>query len=133
MFGWLFPKKLSSILAAKPKRVKVGGVIFKIKKINPLDHLTGAQVVMKAFETYEVSKGDEKAQLLSAKKIQQAYTDVLMAGVVEPKLSRKNDGNGIFVENLFTDWSLVEGLYNAIFEHTYGKKKLKYYGSRASA
>jgi len=120
---WPFKKKTLGEHLNNTKRVKIMGMFFYIRKINPLDFLEGSNALKQAYDVYSVSNDVSK---LSPKKIHKQIIDVLMAGVVDPKLSRKDDGTGLFVENLFTDWQLVEELHTAIYVHTYGKKKMKH-------
>ena len=125
MLKWFKRKKLKDILDQK-KKVKIHGVIFYIRKINPLDYLDGSNAMKQLFDTYQHSQ-DQNILPKSIKNIKKHYADVILAGVVSPELSRKeHDGDKIFIENLFTDWSLVDGLYEKIMEHTYGKKKVKF-------
>lgn len=123
MFSWLFSKSLDSALSAT-RTCRVEGVLFKIKKISVLDNLEGMKVLFQYYDTY---KKDPTAAINenNQKKLKQHYTDVFMAGVVEPKLTRdpeQKDG-GVYVEKLFSDWTLVNGLYENIVDYTYGKKK----------
>lgn len=127
---WPFSRTLEDAIA--PKKVKVHGIKFKIKKINPVDHLSGAKIMQQMYETYQTSDDKSRAALaFSADKIKSHYVDVFMSSVVSPVLCRKIGGDGIFVENLFTDWGLAEELYSAIMVHTYGKKKLNQFGFHA--
>lgn len=123
---WPFKKKLSDLL--KPHRVNIHGVIFHLKKLSPLDYVTGARVLQSSFDTYKTSTEKQQLEILSTNmdKIKEHYIDVFMASVVEPKLSRKKDvPDTMWVENLFSDWDLINELYMTIIELTYGKKKLK--------
>lgn len=124
---WPFRKKSLSDHLRDTKRIKVMGMFFHIRKINPLDFLEGANALKQAYDVYTVSNDVTK---INTKKVFKQYVDVLMAGVVEPKLSRKDDGSGLFVEKLFTDWGLVDELHTAIYEYTYGKKKIRRATSR---
>ena len=115
----LTPRTLDDVFA--PKKISVMGVIFKIKKIDPLSYLDGSQVLLSTYSTYK--SGNKEDSETSMKKIRKHQIDVIMAGVVEPKLSRQDDGEGIFVDKLFTDQGLVNELYTRIIEYTYGQKK----------
>lgn len=135
MFGWFKKRSLESALFPT-KRVKVQGVIFHLRKLDPLDYVAGAKALHMHFELYKTKgqKEAEAATIPTVQKIKEHYTDVIMAAVVEPKLSRKADEPGaIHVDNLFTEWTLVEDLYLKILEVTYGKKKLKHLRSLKSA
>lgn len=125
MFKWLkgllFGKDLIEILDAT-KTVRVHGVKFVIKKINIANYADGSKVLLQHHDTYKV--GNATPPPTNEKKMQEHFSHVLVAGLVEPKLSHKDDGDGIFVDKLFTDWDLVVSLYTAIVEFTYGKKKI---------
>jgi hypothetical protein len=98
MFGFLSRKrKIEDLLY---KRVVLHGVEFVIKRLDPSNFLDGS-------------------------KIKEHYRDVFMAAVVSPALKRKPEGDGLLVDNLFTEWNLSHELYFSIMEFTYGKKKLK--------
>ena len=113
------PRTLDDLFA--PKRIKIMGIIFKIKKIDPINYLDGSQVLLSSYAVYKTGSKDE--QEISMKKIRKHQIDVLMAGVVEPQLTRSEDGEGIHVDKLFTDQGLVTALYTSIIEYTYGQKK----------
>lgn len=125
MFG--FSRSLASALT-KTYRVKVCGVVFRIRKVNPLDYMAGAQVLQKQFDVYK-TKGQKQAETTMTdgriKAVKEHYKDIFMAGVVSPALTRKEGTEGILVDNLFSDWDLAEGLYRKIMELTYGKKKFR--------
>ena len=123
MFGWLFDRSLESAANAT-KRVRIAGVRFRIKKINPINFLDGSKVMRQVFDTYKAA-GPLGVDESSHKKIKEHYTDVILSGVGAPKIARKKDEAGFYVEDLFNDWELVEGLYLAIMEFTYGKKKMR--------
>lgn len=117
-------------------KVKLHGIAFTLRKLDPLDYMKGAHVMTKYYETY----GKPGVAALGApsdgmiEKVREHYKDVLMCGVVTVRLngkeytpSRKDTVAGEFtlkVDNLMTDWTLAEELYAAILEFTYGKKKL---------
>lgn len=131
MFGWFKKQSLEDLLS-KGHAVRVHGVVFRIRKINPIDFATGARAVHMYFQVYKTKPEREQLESLSVnqEKIKEHFRDVIMASVISPKLSRKeNEEGSIFVDNLFTDWDLATELYNAIIEYTHGKKKLKLYRS----
>lgn len=105
------------------RKVKVDGVVFKIRKINPIDYLTGAKSLQVFFETYE-SKKLLEAPEEDVKKIKEHYRDVIMSSVQEPKLTRKQEEEGFFIDNLFNNWGLVNKLYEEIMMFSHGKKKV---------
>lgn len=110
------------------KKIKLCGVIFRIKKINVLDYLDGSRVMQKAYETYEQSRKSSKDSMPEglSKKVKDHFRDVFLAGVVEPKLARKNSpaSEDVWVDELFVDMELCNALYAAIYDFTYDKKKL---------
>lgn len=124
---WNRNKNLSDILF-QTHRLKVHGVIFKVRKLNPIDFISGAKALQMHFQTYEKANQVDRVDLLldNKDKIEKHYKDVIMAAVIEPALSYKEGEEGkIWVDNLFTDWGLVNELYERIMLLTYGKKKEK--------
>lgn len=127
-FRFFFPERSLEERLNPPKTVKVCGMKFKIRKINPLDYINGSNAIQQSYATYEASRqknAEIKITDADIKKMKSHYSDVILAGVIHPKLSRKDGGEGLFIDKLFTDWGLVEGLYEEIMTHTYGKKKMK--------
>lgn len=127
-FGWIFNKDLTSYLN-ETKKIKVSGVKFVIKKINTINYLEGAKVLKQTYDVYK-TKNNENNNYLADKKVVEHFSHVLVSGVVSPKLSFTDDGNGVHVEKLFVDWDMVVSIYNEIMEFTYGKKKMKQYISQ---
>lgn len=128
ILDWFKGRDLNSVLN-KSYRVKVHGVVFYVKKLNPLDFMSGSKALSQIYDTYK-TQGEKQAQvdavLLNQNKLKDHYADVFMSSVVSPKLVRdKEDQSGIWVYNLFTDWDLANELYQEISQITYGKKKLK--------
>jgi hypothetical protein len=128
IFDWFGSKKLSDVLT-KTHLIKVHGVRFEIRKINPVDFMNGSKAVSQLFDVYKTNpeKLEEKQLLSNTNKIKDHYADVFMAAVISPKLVRKieQSDQGVWVENLFSDWDLVSELYQQIMLVTYGKKKMK--------
>lgn len=123
-------RKLSTVLYPTFK-VKVHGVKFEIRKLNPLDFLNGSKALLQVYDTYKATTAEKKQDVINVNKIKEHYVDVFMAAVISPKLSRKENTEGaIFVEHLFSDWDFANALYTAIMEMTYGKKKLKQFSSQ---
>jgi hypothetical protein len=120
---WPFSKKLEDVLN-KTKTVRIHGVVFKIKKIDPTAYLDGSKVMLQAYDTYKVSKQSTELNESTLLKVKEHYRDVFLASVVYPKLRRK-EGEGLLVDHLFTEWDLAHELYAKIMELTYGKKKMK--------
>ena len=125
---WPFSRKksLEDVLNTT-KKVKIEGLVFRIRKINPMDHLSGSKTLLQIYDTYEGKR--ENKQAVSdghIKKIHDHYKDVILAAVVEPKLSRKKEPDTIEISQLMKCWDVVEPLYDHIIEYTYGKKKLRH-------
>lgn len=122
---WPFSKSLEQSLV-ETKKVKVKGINFRIKKIDALSYLDGSKSLIKMYDVYQGKKkaSDDFMTEGDLKKTREHFKDVLLAGVVSPKLSRKEDEDGVFVDKVFVDWDLVEKLYTEIMLFTYGKKKL---------
>lgn len=121
---WPFSKKLEDVLG-RTKDIKILGIHFKIKKIDPTAYLDGSKVMLQIYDTYKLGNAKpEIDQTKAYEKMKEHYRDVFMASIVFPKLKRKPDGEGIPVDNLFTEWELAHQLYNEIMQYTYGKKKL---------
>jgi len=128
MLGW-FKKKTLKTHLRESQELKIKGVLFTIRKVNPIDFLDGSKVLLNEYQLYEVGKksieGDTVALNNQMKKMKKHFTDVFMCGVVSPKLTRKLDKEPekIGVEELFIDWDLANTLYEAIMQFSYGKKK----------
>jgi len=119
---WPFKRKSIEDHLNATKTIKVHSMKFKIKKINVLDHCTGAKVAAAVFDTYQV--GATPAGEISTERIKSQYIDVLMAGIVYPEFSRKKEDGKILIDNLLNDWDLAISLYSEIMAYTYGKKNL---------
>lgn len=121
MFNIFGGKKLESVLHAT-RKVKVSGVVFTIGKINILHYLDGSKIIQQIYDVYKSSKQEAMPEI-SEKKLKEFFSHFLVAGVVHPKLTLKEDGDGIFVEKMFVDWDMCMKLYEEIMLFTYGKKK----------
>lgn len=123
---WPFKKKDVFGDFNKPKSVTISGVRFLIKKIEILDYLEGAKLLFKTFDTYKVSKSKSNidTRVHDIKKARDFMQDVILAGCVKPKFVRKEEDEGILIDELFTDWQLAQKVVLAILAHTTGKKKL---------
>lgn len=124
MFNWFKSRKLEDVLF-ETTQIKIKDVKFTIKKINILDYLDGSNLLKQHYDTYSIGK--DKIESLDEKKQEKIFKhieDVLCAGIVYPKVSRKPE-EGILVKLFFNDMELALALYTAINEFTYGKKKLK--------
>lgn len=123
MLSWFSSRKLDDVLD-QTITVKIKGVRFKIKKVNVLNHLDGSKVMLQAYDIYKQNNNPQSVEA-SEKKIREHMSHTLVAGIVDPKLSLKDDGTGIYVDRMFSDWDLVNQLYEKIMLFTYGKKKMK--------
>lgn len=123
MLSWFSSRKLDDVLD-QTITVKIKGVRFKIKKVNVLNHLDGSKVMLQAYDIYKQNNNPQSVEA-SEKKIREHMSHTLVAGIVDPKLSLKDDGAGIYVDRMFSDWDLVNQLYEKIMLFTYGKKKMK--------
>lgn len=131
---WKFwqSKSLEDHLRAT-KKVKINGILFKIKKIDPLAYADGSKALIQIYDTYKVKSADlkgsdaDKEKSATLSRLKQHYRDTIISGVIKPKLVRKQKDNpeAICVDELFADWDLVNKLYMAILVHTYGKKKVR--------
>lgn len=122
---WPFSRKIEDVLNAS-KTIRVMGVKFKIKKIDVSNFLDGSKVMLQMYDIYKIKSDavSNEDSLKNLGKIKEHFRDVFLSSVLEPKLKRKSDDkDGLFVDHLFTDWSLANELYSAIIEYTYGKKK----------
>ena len=125
MFGWLFGKKLEDVLN-ETKVVKLSGIRFVIRKVNLLDHLAGSKVLLQSFETHKTAGAKVAGLQISDDKVKRHYADILVSGVVEPKLAHdRGEPGAILVDDMFPNWELVESLYGEIMKFTYGKKKFR--------
>lgn len=123
-FKWIFGKSLDQHLSAT-RTVRVKGIRFQIRRLNALNYLDGSKALRQSYDTYKSGSSAAGAVDFGDKKITEHFSHVLVGGVVAPKLSFDSNGDGIHVEQMFTDWDLVVGLYNEIMWFTYGKKKIQ--------
>ena len=129
MIGWLrlvFREPKIGDLIGSTRRVKVMGVYFRIKKVDPLAFLDGSNAVQQIYDTYHAAEGAKPLDAVAAKRVRSHMRDVLLAGIVEPRFARdaeKAAPGEIPVDDLFQDWMLADALFWAIHEYTYGKKK----------
>ena len=122
MFG-LFKKNddLDSHLNGR-KVVLINDFSFIIKKIDILDYMANDSILLKVFDLY-TNKRSAEMKNLPMEKVRQHYKQVICAGVVNPKVTYKDESEGICVDELFNDWDLTQKLYAEIIEYTVGKKK----------
>ncbi len=122
MFG-LFKKDINLSDVLNPtKKVKIQGVHFTIKKLDPLAYLQGYQILFKVFDDYKTTK---KAEDFDLKKLQKTFKDVIGAGVISPKLAYKEDDDGTSIDDIInSNWTMAEELCSQILEFTHSKKKM---------
>lgn len=137
MFGFFRDRKLEDVL--NPTRVvRVHGVRFVIRKLNPIDYLGGSKAVRQIYESFK-SEGLHSIEMrqVQQKDIEDHYIDTFLAAVVEPKLKLApvgpGDADGVPAANLLTDWAFSNQLYQLIIEFSYGKKKVASISSRIAA
>lgn len=112
------------------KKVKIRGVLFTIRKLDPYDALQSGSVLRKTFDVKEVVR-DASGVSLNGKTLQPIkairnhFRDVFLASVVHPHLSKEEGGESVCVDEIFQDWEMANELYEAIMVHTYGKKKVR--------
>ena len=124
--SWFIKQDRSLTKALNPtKKLKIEGILFEIRKINPIDYLAGYKALSSSFDLYGSDAG-KSVDALTSDKIKKHYIEIFTASVISPKLKRKNDeSEGLYVDALFNNWDICERLYMSIMEFTYGKKKLK--------
>lgn len=97
---------------------------FLIKRLDVGDYLDGSRVLIENYSLYKTKAEESNQAKASFDKAKAHMVDVFMAGIIEPRLSRKpNEPGTTYVEYLFTETELAIGLYEAIIEFTFGKKK----------
>ena len=119
---WPFKRKELNDVLNKTKSVVIQGVLFEIRKIDPMAYLDGSNVLKQLHNTYEEKIAQEKAEV-SFTKLKKHYSDVFLAGVIKPKISRQEEDGAVQVDEIFRDWPMAHELYNQIQILTYGKKK----------
>ena len=131
MFGLFRSRSLEDAINAT-KKVKVCGIKFVIKKLDPMATMDGSKILQKTYDIFEVGAKDAPAAPQKSEKIKAYFRDVFMACVVSPRLYRTQaeatENAGIWVDGLFTEWDIIEGLHTEIIYYSYGKKKLKSVG-----
>lgn len=132
LFDWFKSKDVRTEVHAR-KRIKVCGVQFVIKRIDVLNYVEGAKVLQQTFDVYKMKGSSQEIESSSVNKMKAHYRDVICSGVVSPLISRKEGEGEIWIDDVFTNWELASGLYDAIVEFSYGKKKLKQLASLAKS
>lgn len=127
MLKWilsLFKTRSLEAVLDETRKIKVSGVVFTIRKINPLHYLDGSKIIQQQYDIYKSNK-EEVLSDVNSKKMKEFFSQFLVASVVHPNLSLKDDGSGIYVEKMFVDWDMCMKLYSEVMLFTYGKKKLQ--------
>lgn len=133
LFSRLFlrPKSLEQALDPH-KKIKIHGIIFVIRKINPLDYLAGFKSMHQLYDVYKREDASKNMEGMKPEMIKRHYADVFLGAVITPQLARNiedtKEPHRLWVEALFNNWEICEELYAAILEFTYGKKKLRSLG-----
>lgn len=126
MLNWflgLFKGKSLADVLSETKTVRFNGIRFKIKKLDVMNFLDGSKIMMQYYDTFKMKSAGNQEHEVSHKKIREHMKEILVAGVVEPKLSMK-EGEGYLVDDLFVNQKITNGLYEEIVKFTYGKKKI---------
>jgi hypothetical protein len=111
----------------KTKAVKINGVRFVIKRFTPLNYLDGSNILLNSFDAYKIGKDPEAdAEMIKQdlKKMRDHFRDTFIAAVVKPALSRKEEPDKVWVDEVFQDWDMACKLYEEVMLYTYGKKKI---------
>lgn len=129
MFGWFKKEKNLGDVLNQTREVIIEGVRFEIRKVDPTTLLRGFKAIPKTVDTYEGKRADSQVEIAadqSLDKLKKYYADLFVGAVVRPQLTLDvKDQTKVHVDELFTNWELVEELYYQIILFTYGKKKLK--------
>lgn len=130
MFGLFGKSKSLSEHLGQVNTVKIRGVLFQIRKVDPLLYMDGSNIILKSYDVYQAKDAalstDANARKAAADKMRAHMADVILASVVRPKLSRKPQSDGsTHIDELFNDLDMALELYQNIMDLTYGKKKLK--------
>jgi len=126
MFGFGKKEKTLEDHLYSTKKIIVQEVIFHIRKVDVLHYMEGAKVMVNLFQTYSVkgkTEHTEQEQIRDMKKAKDYMRDIIMAGVVKPKLKRKEEDEGILVDEVLSDWFLAKELSEEIMAYTLSKKK----------
>jgi len=101
------------------KRLKINGMEFTIKAVNPLVDFAANNIPQIFTDWASARKVDpaKTPETPDLKKIQESMYAVIKAGLDRPKLFRKPD-EGLVVEDLFRDPMIGIKLYYAILEHS---------------
>lgn len=117
---WPFRTQTIEEKLKKIKIIRVNGMRFKIRAINPFFDFPSDKIPT-IFTDFVSARKLDPTQLDSStlKKYQEDMYSVIKAGVVEPDLS----GSGITVDDLFRDPDIGINLYRIILDHSLNKFK----------
>lgn len=126
---WPFKKRTLKDAVSETKKVVIEGVVFKIRRINPMSYMQGYDVVLQEISTYQVGKVASPENIdKSLKKTRKHWEQIILAGVVEPNIVRKDDGMHTTIDEILNNFELASKLYEAILYYAYGKKKARAFG-----
>lgn len=124
MFEWLLGGKLTKDRLNGFKKIKVNGMNFVIRRVNPLLDLP-ADKIPQFFTDYPFQQ--QAKDPLYLKRSLDNMMIYIEAGVVSPELAPIGKGdkngkeNGITAEDLFRDPEIGTKLYMAIMDHSLNK------------
>ena len=129
----IFDKKLDKGFIEHHKKIKISGVKFVIKKINPLLDFDSDNMpqIFTDFKSARPEKDKQDLPPEQIKKIMGDIANIIEAGVVEPKLEKinaKNKTGELTAEDMLRDFEFGYKLYTEILIHSLnrfsGLKKL---------
>lgn len=124
MFGWLNSYRKRKLLGLK--RIKVNGMRFIIRRVNPIMDFPAARVPQLFTDSPSIKMAEQSKSLtpLQIDNIRQTVLAYIQAGVVEPRLVPVGKGEnrgkepGITAEDLFRDPSMGVKLYYKILANS---------------
>ncbi len=127
MLDFLFSRKPAKAELQALKRLRLGGGVYMIRRLNPMLDFPGDRMPT-VFSSYQsIRKTAPGASTMSPAKVLEEMMMVVAAGVVEPVLIPAGKGeakgreDGITVEDLFRDPAHGAALYYEIMAHTLNK------------
>ena len=112
------------------KKIKVCGMSFTIRKINPLQDFASNESMPQIFTYYITKRKVKEDNPFTMQSLQKALNDmkaIIKAGVVDPPLvpveKDKSKENGITVDDLFVDEEMGAKLYIEILTHSLNRFK----------
>lgn len=123
MFGGLFLKKPTKAELEGHKRVRVGGAVYTIRRINPILDFP-ADKMPSVFTAYQSYRKADKPLPQDPKRLLEDMMLVVRAGVVDPPLvDAKKSNEGITAEDIFRIPENGAALYIEILDHTLNRFK----------